>query len=150
MSEDRPGEHDLPGDEEEVGRPPGAGRLVIRFFLLPLFVVGTAVGIFLLFSLMTFERRSPRDYLSEVQGGSAGRRWQAAFELSRRIGAMRSGRDGRYSVQNLPPGEYRVATATDLEQWEWYDPEVLERLLLAGTPVKITGPERVTLDLQIK
>jgi len=72
------------------------------------------------------------------------------FYGSRRIGAMRSGRDGRYSVQNLPPGEYRVATATDLEQWEWYDPEVLERLLLAGTPVKITGPERVTLDLQIK
>jgi hypothetical protein len=91
VSDDRPGEDDLPGDEEEVGRPPGAWRLVVRFFLLPLFVVGTAVGIFLLFSLMTFERRSPRDYLSEVRGGSAGRRWQAAFELSRRIGAMKPG-----------------------------------------------------------
>ena len=91
MSDDRPGEDQLPGDEDEVGRPPGAGRLVVRFFLLPLFVVGTAVGIFLLFSLMTFERRSPRDYLSEVRGGSAGRRWQAAFELSRRIGAMKPG-----------------------------------------------------------
>ena len=91
MSDDRPGKDEFPGDEEEVGRPPGAGRLVVRFFLLPLFVVGTAVGIFLLFSLMTFERRSPRDYLSEVRGGSAGRRWQAAFELSRRIGAMKPG-----------------------------------------------------------
>jgi HEAT repeat protein len=40
---------------------------------------------------MTFERRSPRDYLAEVKGGSAGRRWQAAFELSRRIGAMKPG-----------------------------------------------------------
>jgi HEAT repeat protein len=40
---------------------------------------------------MTFERRSPRDYLSEVRGGSAGRRWQAAFELSRRIGGMKPG-----------------------------------------------------------
>ena len=47
---------------------------------LPLLVVGTAVGIFLVFSLMTFERRSPSDYLAEVRGGSAGRRWQAAFE----------------------------------------------------------------------
>ena len=40
---------------------------------------------------MTFERRSPRDYLSEVRGGSASRRWQAAFELSRRIGAHGAG-----------------------------------------------------------
>jgi HEAT repeat protein len=83
----------LPGPSEEDDAPPakGAGRLVVRFFLLPLLVVGTAVGIFLVFSLMTFERRSPRDYLAEVRGGSAGRRWQAAFELSRRIGSMKPG-----------------------------------------------------------
>ena len=78
-------------EEDDAVRPPGAGRLVVRFFLLPLLVVGTAVGIFLVFSLMTFERRSPRDYLAEVRGGSAGRRWQAAFELSRRIGSMKPG-----------------------------------------------------------
>ena len=78
-------------EDDEGAPPPGAGRLVVRFFLLPLLVVGTAVGIFLVFSLMTFERRSPRDYLAEVRGGSAGRRWQAAFELSRRIGSMKPG-----------------------------------------------------------
>jgi HEAT repeat protein len=80
-----------PPEDEEVVRPTGAGRLVVRFFLLPLLVVGTAVGIFLVFSLMTFERRSPRDYLAEVRGGTAGRRWQAAFELSRRLGSMKPG-----------------------------------------------------------
>ncbi|PYQ32621.1 MAG: hypothetical protein DMF55_12915, partial [Acidobacteria bacterium] len=90
MTEDRPPADEL-SEDEELGRPPGAGRLVVRFFVLPLLVVGTAVGIFLLFSLMTFERRSPRDYLDEVRGGSAGRRWQAAFELSRRIGSMKPG-----------------------------------------------------------
>jgi len=90
VTEDRtPGT--LPSDDEELERPTGAGRLALRFFVLPLLVVGTAVGIFLLFSLMTFERRSPRDYLAEVRGGSAGRRWQAAFELSRRIGNMKPG-----------------------------------------------------------
>lgn len=78
-------------EEDDAVRPPGAGRLVVRFFLLPLLVVGTAVGIFLVFSLMTFERRSPRDYLAEVRGGSAGRRWQAAFELSRHLGSMKPG-----------------------------------------------------------
>jgi HEAT repeat protein len=78
--------------EDEVPPPRSpAARLVVRFFLLPLLVVGTAVGIFLVFSLMTFERRSPRDYLAEVRGGSAGRRWQAAFELSRRIGSIKPG-----------------------------------------------------------
>jgi HEAT repeat protein len=78
-------------EEEKADRRSPAGRLVVRFFLVPLLVVGTAVGIFLVFSLMTFERRSPRDYLAEVKGGSAGRRWQAAFELSRRIGGMKPG-----------------------------------------------------------
>jgi HEAT repeat protein len=90
VTEGPPPEEPLPDDEEISPRSPAA-RLVVRFFVLPLLVVGTAVGIFLLFSLMTFERRSPRDYLSEVRGGSAGRRWQAAFELSRRIGAMKPG-----------------------------------------------------------
>lgn len=78
-------------EDDDAVRPAGAGRLVVRFFLLPLLVVGTAVGIFLVFSLMTFERRSPRDYLAEVKGGTAGRRWQAAFELSRHIGSMKPG-----------------------------------------------------------
>lgn len=101
------------GPPEEDDAPPakGAGRLVVRFFLLPLLVVGTAVGIFLVFSLMTFERRSPRDYLAEVRGGSAGRRWQAAFELSRRIGSMK-------------PGPERDAIATEsLRLFETLSPE---------------------------
>jgi hypothetical protein len=88
--DDGSSEDELTEDEEADRRSP-AGRLVVRFFLVPLLVVGTAVGIFLVFSLMTFERRSPRDYLAEVKGGSAGRRWQAAFELSRRIGGMKPG-----------------------------------------------------------
>jgi hypothetical protein len=90
VTEGPPPEDSRPDDEEVSSRSP-AGRLVVRFFVLPLLVVGTAVGIFLVFSLMTFERRSPRDYLAEVRGGSAGRRWQAAFELSRRIGTMKPG-----------------------------------------------------------
>jgi HEAT repeat protein len=90
VTEGPPPEDPLADDEEASSRSP-ARRLFVRFFVLPLLVVGTAVGIFLVFSLMTFERRSPRDYLAEVRGGSAGRRWQAAFELSRRIGTMKPG-----------------------------------------------------------
>ncbi len=77
--------------EEETEQPKSPGRLLARFFLVPLLVVGTAVGVFLIFNLMTFERRTPREYLEEVRGGGANRRWQAAFELSRSIGTMSEG-----------------------------------------------------------
>ena len=75
------------GPEDDAPR----GSTVARFFLVPLLVVITAVGIFFAFSLLTFEKRSPADYLQEVRGGSANRRWQAAFELSRSIGPIPPG-----------------------------------------------------------
>jgi len=79
---------ELPPEAEASGaeEPSGSGRATaVRFFLLPLLVVATAVGVFWVFSRMTFERRSPADYLEEVRGGTANRRWQAAFELSRSL-----------------------------------------------------------------
>jgi HEAT repeat protein len=97
-----------PADEDTddaIAEPRGAGRLIARFFLLPLLVVGAAVGVFLVFNLMTFERRSPRDYLQEVRGGTANRRWQAAFELSR-------------SLPNLPAEERAALTAETLRIFE--------------------------------
>lgn len=89
---------DAPDESATAGR--GAGRLVARFFLVPLLVVGTAVGLFLVFNLITFERRSPREYLQEVRGGGPNRRWQAAFELSR-------------SLQRIPEGPERAALAAE-------------------------------------
>jgi HEAT repeat protein len=79
--------NDDPRAEDDVAR----GSTVARFFLVPLLVVVTAVGIFFAFSLLTFEKRTPADYLQEVRGGSANRRWQAAFELSRSIGTIPAG-----------------------------------------------------------
>jgi len=78
-------------EDVEPGKGGSPGRLVARFFLVPLLVVATAVGLFLVVNLMTFERRSPREYLQEVRGGGPNRRWQAAFELSRSIGSMPAG-----------------------------------------------------------
>ncbi|MEO8432721.1 MAG: HEAT repeat domain-containing protein [Acidobacteriota bacterium] len=79
---------------------PTRGATIARFFVLPLLVVGTALVIFLVFNLMTFERRSPADELQEVRGGTANRRWQAAFELSR-------------SIARIPPGPEREAFAAE-------------------------------------
>jgi len=85
---DAPKEPSPSADDELTDEPRGAGKLIARFFLVPLLVVGAAVGIFLVFNYMTFERRGPRDYLQEVRGGTANRRWQAAFELSRSLGNL--------------------------------------------------------------
>ncbi len=87
-----------PETAEEDEQPPKASA--VRFFLLPLLVVGAAVAIFLVFNLMTFDRRSAAEYLQEIRGGGPNRRWQAAFELSR-------------EVSRMPPGRKRDALAAE-------------------------------------
>jgi len=57
---------------------------------------------------------------------------------------------GIYRVANLPPGDYGVVVTRDLEQGEWFDPSVLERLLPAATPVTIVGTDKATLDLKLR
>ena len=72
------------------------------------------------------------------------------FFNSRRVVGLRADRDGRYTIRNLPPGDYRIVAATDLEQGEWFDPSVLERLLAAAAPLTIGGTERMTRDLVVR
>src|SRR5262245_19001493 len=68
--------------------PPEEGRttvpfLVLQFFLFPLGIVAVCVAVFVIFGLIAGESRGARDYLAEIRSGSANRRWQAAFELSK-------------------------------------------------------------------
>jgi hypothetical protein len=69
-----------PEDLLEVKKP--TSLLIAQFFLFPLIIIAICVGIFLLFGYITYEQRTPREYLSEIRTGSDSRRWQAAFELS--------------------------------------------------------------------
>lgn len=57
------------------------------------------------------------------------------FANSRRVAADRLGAEGRYTIRNLPPGDYLIAVSEDLEQNEWFDPAVLENL--AGGALRI-------------
>ena len=100
MTDERPPDPASPHEDSEEGEAPPPRATLARFFALPLLVVGTALLIFLVFNRMTFERRSPADELAEVRGGTANRRWQAAFELSRSIGRM-------------PPGPERDALSAE-------------------------------------
>ena len=75
---------------------------------------------------------------------------QGWFPNSRRVAAVRPDRSGRYTIRNLPPGDYRVVVTRDLEQGEWFDPSVLDRLLPTATPVTIVGAEKLTVDLKLQ
>lgn len=72
------------------------------------------------------------------------------FFNSRRVVGVRADAQGRYTIRNLPPGEYRIAAAADLEQGEWFDPPVLDRLLASAIAITITGVEKKTLELTIR
>jgi protocatechuate 3,4-dioxygenase beta subunit len=72
------------------------------------------------------------------------------FVNSRRVVGITTDARGRYTVRNLPPGDYRAVVAPDLEQWEWYDPDMLQRLLPAAVPFTIAGVEAKTLDLVVR
>jgi HEAT repeat protein len=52
-------------------------------------IVGVCVAVFVVFGLIAGESRGARDYLGEVRAGSANRRWQAAFELSKVLQARK-------------------------------------------------------------
>ncbi len=66
---------------------------------------------------------------------------------SRRIAAMQTSAEGRYSFRNLPPGEYLIAAVTDVEDGEWFDPAFLETLSSSAVKVVLAAGEQKTQDL---
>ena len=57
--------------------------LYYAFFLIPLMITIFGVMFFFMFKVLTYETTSPHEYLTNVQIGSATKRWQSAFELSK-------------------------------------------------------------------
>jgi HEAT repeat protein len=86
-------------------------------------MVAVGVGIFVLFGLITAEGKGPRDYLGLIRTGDSNRRWQAAFELSKVIGA---GKDLRSSDPRLA-----LDMASLFEEVKADDPRVRRFLALA-------------------
>jgi hypothetical protein len=72
------------------------------------------------------------------------------FVNSRRVVATVLDSRGHYEVRNLPPGEYRAAIALDLEQGEWFDPDVLQSLQATAVPFTIAGIESKTVDVVLR
>jgi len=57
--------------------------LYYAFFLIPLIITIFGVMFFFMFKVLTYESNSPYEYLTNVQIGSATKRWQSAYELSK-------------------------------------------------------------------
>lgn len=80
----------IPNPEEliEVKKP--TSLLIAQFFLFPLIIIAICIGIFLLFGYMTYEQKTPQEYLSDVRTGSElCCRWQSAYELSNIISTQK-------------------------------------------------------------
>ena len=60
-------------------------RTLVQFFLVPAVVVAVSVLVFFFFAWLVSDEKTGVDYLHEIRVGSANRRWQAAFELSKII-----------------------------------------------------------------
>ena len=113
---------------EPVDDPQAAPRattpfLVLQFFVFPMAIVAVCVIVFLIFGLIASEGRGARDYLDEVKTGSANRRWQAAFELSK---VLQAGKDPA-----LRDPQFGAELVRVFEQVREDDPRVRRFLVLA-------------------
>jgi HEAT repeat protein len=97
--------------------------LVLQFFIFPMAIVAVCVAVFVIFGMIAAEGKGARDYLAEVRTGSANRRWQAAFELSKVLQA-------RKDKALEDPAFARELTAV-FEQSQSDDPRVRRYLALA-------------------
>lgn len=80
----------MPPADEFIEEKKPTSLLIAQFFLFPLIIIAICVGIFLLFGYLTYEQRSPQEYLNDVRTGSElCCRWQSAYELSNMISTQK-------------------------------------------------------------
>ena len=97
--------------------------LVLQFFIFPMAIVAVCVAVFVIFGMIAAEGKGAREYLAEVRSGSANRRWQAAFELSKVLQARKD--------PALADPAFASELASVFEQSASDDPRVRRYLALA-------------------
>jgi hypothetical protein len=68
---------------------------------------------------------------------------------SRRVRNTRPSTDGKFSIANLPPGDYRIAAVVDVSPTEINEPSFLEQIVGASIPLTVGLGEKKTQDLKI-
>ena len=74
---------------------------------------------------------------------------KAMWSVARRIKTARPATDGKFSMLNMPAGEYMMAAVTDLMPNEQNDPAFLEQVLRAAFKIMIAPGEQKVQDLKI-
>jgi len=68
---------------------------------------------------------------------------------SRYMKTARPDQDGRFKVNGLPPGEYRVIAVDYLDQNEWNSPEFLDGIRSKATTFSVNEGESKSVDLRL-
>ncbi len=68
---------------------------------------------------------------------------------SRRIKSVRPGTDGRFSIKDLPSGDYLIAAVTDVLPSDLMDAQWLSAVAAAGVKVTITDGGKTIQDLRV-
>ena len=63
--------------------------------------------------------------------------------------STRAGRDGRFRLQILRPGQCRLATSLDVEPFAWFDPEFVRALEPISTPISVASREKKEMHLRV-
>ena len=69
------------------------------------------------------------------------------FPSSRRIVAVRPGPDGRYTIRNLPAGEYFVVATDDIDDNQWFEVSTLRQLAARAAKISLADYERKTFNV---
>jgi len=68
---------------------------------------------------------------------------------SRRIRSVRPATDGTFSVNGLPPGDYRVAPVLDPEPGSWFDGTFLQQLDGSSERFSLTEGEKKVQNVRV-
>ena len=63
--------------------------------------------------------------------------------------SVRAGADGRFTIRDLPAGDYLAAAVSDIDAATLADTAFLESLLPAAVPLRLGDGERKSQDLTI-
>jgi len=96
-------------------------------------------------SLQDASGRPAPDYTIVVFAADS-RYWVAQ---TRRVRTVRPGTDGKFSITNLPVGDYRIAAVVDVMPNEVNEPAFLEQLVGASVAFQLRLGEKKTQDLKI-
>jgi hypothetical protein len=57
--------------------------------------------------------------------------------------------NGKYTLRGIPPGEYKLFAWDSMEQYAWFDPDVLAKFESLGKPVHVIESSNQTIDVKV-